>query len=75
MAIESRVILPPNASSADYDYLGFSYNGIFSINEDFAIYRVSDSNRYDINVTPTMQDKTTEIPGGDGMYYFGDNIK
>jgi hypothetical protein len=30
MAEISRVIIPPNAETADYDYLAFSFNGIFS---------------------------------------------
>ena len=75
MAAESRVILPPSAKTADYDFIAFSYNGIFSTNEDFTIYRVSDGSRYNIDVNPTLQDKTAEIPGGDGMYYFGNNLR
>lgn len=75
MATESRVILPPNAKTADYDFIAFSYNGVFSTNEDFTIYRVSDGNRYNIDVNPASQDKTAETPGGDGMYYFGSNLR
>lgn len=51
-------------------FIGFTYNGKHSI-DDLHIYRVSSGNRYDENITATMLDKTVDIPGRDGQYYFG----
>jgi predicted phage tail component-like protein len=55
------------------DYIGFTYNGKHSI-KDLKIYRTS-SGRYDDNITATMTDKTVDVPGGDGQYYFGTTFK
>lgn len=55
------------------DYIGFTYNGKHSI-RDLKIYRTS-SGRYDDNITATMTDKTVDVPGGDGQYYFGTTFK
>jgi predicted phage tail component-like protein len=55
------------------DYIGFTYNGKHSI-RDLKIYRTS-SGRYDDNITATMTDKTIDVPGGDGQYYFGTTFK
>ena len=38
---------------------------------DLNVYRVSDGSRYGEDLLPTIQDKTAQIPGGDGTYYFG----
>ena len=51
------------------DYMGFTYNGIHS--SVLGIVRVSNGSRFDENLLPTMQDKTVQVPGGDGTYYFG----
>ena len=51
------------------DYLGFTYNGTHSSN--LGIVRTSNGSRFDENLLPTMQDKTVQVPGGDGTYYFG----
>ena len=51
------------------DYMGFTYNGTHS--SDLGIVRTSDGSRFNENLLPTMQDKTVQIPGGDGTYYFG----
>ena len=51
------------------DYIGFTYNGIHS--SVLGIVRTSDGSRFNENLLPTMQDKTVQIPGGDGTYYFG----
>lgn len=53
----------------DYDFIGFTYNGIHSI-RDLKIYRVSNGSRYDFPLAPTITDKSMEIPGNDGMYFF-----
>lgn len=55
------------------DFIGFTYNGVHS--SDLKIYRTSNSNRYDDNITATMIDKTVDVPGGDGQYYFGTTFK
>jgi phage-related protein len=55
-------------------FIGFTYNGEHSI-EDLHIYRTSNGNRYDDNLTATMTDKTVDVPGGDGQYYFGTTFK
>ena len=51
------------------DFIGFSFNGYRS--EDLGIVRVSDGSRYTEDLLPTVQDKTVQVPGGDGFYYFG----
>lgn len=51
------------------DFTGFSFDGIHS--SELGIVRVSDGSRYNDNLLPTIQDKTVQVPGGDGMYYFG----
>ena len=53
----------------DYDFIGFTYNGVHSI-RDLKIYRVSNGSRYDFPLAPTITDKSMEIPGNDGMYFF-----
>lgn len=42
---------------------------------DFHLYRVSSSKRYNDNLIPTLTDKTAEVPGGDGMYFFSTYYK
>ena len=54
-------------------FVGFTYNDIHS--SVLKIYRVSSGNRYDENITATMTDKTVDVPGGDGQYYFGTTFK
>lgn len=56
------------------DFIGFTYNGYHSI-RDLNIYRTSDGSRYNENLTATMTDKTADVPGGDGQYYFGTQFK
>lgn len=51
------------------DFISFSYNGVHS--SDLGIVRVSDGSRFNENLLPTSQDKTVQVPGGDGTYYFG----
>ena len=68
------VIKPPLNDKMDYDYIAFSFNGKHSY-EDFGIVRTSDSDRYQINITPNMQDKTAEVDGVNGTYFFGTQYK
>ena len=51
------------------DYIGFTFNGIHS--SQLGIVRTSDGSRFNENLLPTIQDKTVQVPGGDGTYYFG----
>ena len=51
------------------DFIGFSFNEHRS--ESLGIMRVSDGTRYNEDLVPTTQDKTVQVPGGDGFYYFG----
>ena len=58
------------------DYIGFSYGinpktGKPMHSSDLGIVRVSEGSRFNENLLPTMQDKTVQVPGGDGTYYFG----
>lgn len=55
------------------DFVGFTYNGVHS--SDLKIYRTNSGDRYDDNITATMTDKTVDVPGGDGQYYFGTTFK
>ena len=51
------------------DFTGFTFNGIHS--SELGLTRVSDGSRYSENLLPTIQDKTVQVPGADGTYYFG----
>ena len=68
------IVRAPRDTNADYDFIAFSFRNKHSV-EDFGVYRVSDGNRYNEELSPTMVDKTAEAPGGDGMYYFGTTHK
>ena len=51
------------------DYVGFTFNNVHS--SSLGIVRTSDGSRFNENLLPTIQDKTVQVPGGDGMYHFG----
>lgn len=68
------IVKVPSPEAQGLDFLAFSFNGKHSW-DDFGIYRTSDGNRYNENLAPTLNDKTAEVPGGDGMYYFGTTHK
>lgn len=51
------------------EFIGFKFGDVHS--SELGIVRVSDGSRYNENLLPTIQDKTVQIPGGDGSYYFG----
>lgn len=51
------------------DFIGFSFGGVHS--STLGIKRTSDGSRFNENLLPTIQDKTVQVPGGDGTYYFG----
>jgi hypothetical protein len=64
-----------NTAMADMDFIGFTYNGKHSW-RDLGIYRTSDGGaRYSGGLTATMTDKTADVPGRDGQYYFGTTFK
>lgn len=50
------------------DFCGFTYKGVHS--SELGLVRVSDGSRYFHNLTANFRDKTMEIPGGDGVYFF-----
>lgn len=50
------------------DFLGFKLGDIHS--SQLNITRVSNNDRYTENLTPVFKDQTTEVPGGDGLYYW-----
>lgn len=56
------------SQNRDTDFIGFSFKGIHS--SKLGIVRVSDGSRYNDNLLPTSQDKTAQVPGGDGTYYW-----
>jgi hypothetical protein len=65
------IIKVPRDTRADYDYIAFSFDGKHSY-EDFNIYRVSDGNDgYSESLVSAISDKSIEIPGMDGQYFFG----
>lgn len=59
------------AGTQSTDYIGFSFNGVHS--SELGIVRTSDGSRFNENLLPTIQDKTVQIPGGDGSHFFGSN--
>lgn len=69
---ESRVIVPHIFDGEDF--LAFSFMGKHSY-EDFGIIRTSDGNRYNEDLSPQFSDITAEVPGGEGLYYFGTKNK
>lgn len=69
---ESIVRVPDKCDKQEF--LSFSFNGKHSY-ADFGLIRTSEGDRYNENLAPTMNEKTAEVPGGDGMYYFGTTHK
>lgn len=53
------------------DFTGFTFDGIHT--SELNVYRVSDGDRYDEELIPEINDKTTEIPGNNGEYFWGSN--
>lgn len=51
------------------DFCGFRFGNIHS--EELHLVVVSSSNRYEKNLLPDATDYTTDVPGGNGKYYFG----
>lgn len=59
------------------DFTGFTfvYGGKAYTTEDLGITRVSDGDRYNEPLIPEIEDKTIEIPGLDGSYFYGSDFK
>ena len=53
------------------DFTGFTFDGIHT--SELNIYRVSDGDRYDEELIPEINDRTTEIPDNNGEYFWGSN--
>lgn len=51
------------------DFLGFTFGNYSS--DDLEIIRVSSSDRYEEQLQPEIKDRTAEVPGLNGEYYFG----
>ena len=54
------------------DFLGFTFGGVHS--SDLGITRVSGGDRYDEQLHPEIKDRTAEVPGLNGEYYFGSDF-
>ena len=54
------------------DFLGFTFGGVHS--SDLGITRVSGGDRYDEDLHPEIKDRTAEVPGLNGQYYFGSDF-
>ena len=53
------------------DFTGFSFgNWHSSENDSVTVLRVSDGDRYTEELHPEIKDRTAEVPGLDGEYYF-----
>lgn len=57
-----------------YPFIGFHFKGESS-KDKYNIYRVSEGDRYTIDLDSDSQDITVEVPGRDGAYYFGTTYK
>ena len=52
------------------DFIGFTFNGQHS--SKFKVLRTNDgSDRYQDDLIPGISDSSEEVPGGNGVYYFG----
>lgn len=51
------------------DFIGFTWDGMSM--SRLNIIRMSGGDRFNENLLATTQDKTTQVPGNDGTYYFG----
>lgn len=70
----ASIVKVPTKEEVDYDFIAFSFNGLHSV-EDFGIYRTSDGDRYNSELSPRITDRTMEIAGADGSLFFGTNHK
>lgn len=54
------------------DFLGFTFGGVRS--SDLGITRISGGDRYDEQLHSEIKDRTAEVPGLNGEYYFGSDF-
>lgn len=54
-------------------WVDFRYGNEYA--STYGLLRVSNGSRYNDNLVPTLNDKTAEVPGGDGTYYFNSYYK
>ena len=59
----------PEETINSTDFIGFTFKGTHS--SEYGIVRVSGGDRYQESLLPSFSDRTVQVPGGDGMYYFG----
>lgn len=59
------------------DFIHFAFGDFNSktFGTNGQLIRTSNGNRFDIHLTPPLNDKVAEVPGGDGSYYFGTQYK
>lgn len=54
------------------EFIGFSFDGVHS--SELGIIRTSDGSRYNYNLLPSFQDKTSQVQGQNGTLYFGTQL-
>ena len=54
------------------DFTGFTFNGKHS--SQFGLLRVSDGDRYEDTLVPSLSNESSDIPGGFGKHYWGEQI-
>ena len=64
------IVKVPSTAGQDFDFLAFSFNRKHSW-DDFGLYRVSDGDRYNTELSPQVNDITAENPSADGTFFFG----
>ena len=57
----------------DFEFLGFTFNGKHS--SEFGLTVVSPNGLYQENMFASFEDKTVDVSGKEGVYYFGTEIK
>lgn len=55
------------------DFVGFRFGNIHT--KDLQLVVVSSGSRYEKNLLPEINNYSTEVPGGNGSYYFGSTFK
>lgn len=68
MSISLGEIYQVDNTTQNTDFIGFTFDGIHS--SEFGVIRTSEGSRYKGDLLPTFADNFTQVPGGDGSYYF-----
>lgn len=68
--MSNSIVKVPKDSSADYDFIAFSFNGYHSW-EDLSIVRVIDGDRYNEDLNPELEDIAVDNGMQDGQIYIG----